>query len=121
MQNRVFNECVFLEACHYYVTLFPRFPTYLPSEGGWDTCIQATEGVSMCLRMENSSTGTTGEPLHLISSPSDVYETCSGTREGAMFPLPLHLHLHLPTPLPLLLPPPILSPNPSLILLPTPI
>lgn len=92
----------------------------LPSEGGWDTCIQATEGTSMCLSTENSSTGTNGEPLHLRSSPSDVWGTCSGTREGATLPLPLPLHLPLPIPLPLQLPFPPPTPPPIQTLLPTP-
>ena len=100
----------------------------LPSEGGWDICIQATEGASMCLSRENSSTGTTGEPLHLRSSPSDVCGTCSGTREGAILfqPLPLPQpqslppHLPIPLPLPILIQIPIQTLLPTLILLLTP-
>lgn len=86
------------------------------SAGGWDTCIQATEGASMFLSMENSSTGTPGEPLHLWSSPSDVYGTCSGTRKGAILPL----LLHLPIPILFQIPRLILTPVPILLRTPNP-
>lgn len=98
----------------------------LTPEGGWDTCIQATEGASMCLSKETSSTGMIGEPLHLRSSPSDVCGTCSGIREGAILPLhlpppqpqllvqPQPLALHHPIPIPTLILTLLLTPNPKL-------
>lgn len=67
---------------------------------GWATCTPATGGASMCLSVETSSTGTTGMPLHLRSSLSDVCETCSGTREGVSPSLFLPLLQLLPLPLP---------------------
>lgn len=87
------------------------------SSGGWATCTLATAGISLCLNMVNTNTGTTGEPQNHSCSPSDVCVTCSGTN-GAASPSPTRLPNPnlIPTqtpiqPLPPLQPPPLLLPQ----------
>lgn len=90
------------------VFFLPNRPPPLPFfffflfAGGLDICIRATGGASMSLNTVISSTGTTGEPLCLKSSPSDVCGTCSGTNEDATFPLPQHLPILILPPIPVL-------------------
>lgn len=68
---------------------------------GLATCTQATGGASLSSSEEISSTGTTGRPLHLRSSQSDVCGTCSGTR-GAVSLFLTQLRLPPPDPYPAL-------------------
>lgn len=109
---------------HFWFVFFPVQPLaptlffFFLSAGGLDTCIRATGAASMSLNTVISSTGTTGEPQCLKSSPSDVCGTCSGTNEDATLPLPQHLPILILPPIPVLTL--ILAPTLTLIRVPIP-